>query len=401
MTPATPRLGQTEFVALIAMLFATIALSIDAMLPALPEIAATLTPNAPNRAQLVVTSFVLGMGLGTLVAGPLSDTFGRKPVILAGAALYCLATLACFLSGSLWALLAARVLQGIGAAGPRTVSIALVRDLYEGRAMARILSVAMMFFTVVPAVAPLMGQTVMALAGWKAIFLVYLCFSAAVTLWLGLRQPETLPLPARRPLALAPLWAATRQVLGHRLILLSILVQALTMGALFATLSSMQGIFETRFDRADSFPLWFAVIAGLSSLGSMLNARVVMTLGMRRVIVLAYAGVLTLTLLHLALVAGTNLSGTPAFAVHILWSVGLFAMMGLTMGNLNALAMEPVGHVAGLAASLISSLATVGSVLLAIPVGQAFDGTSQPLLVGVSVFIAASLGLMRLMPSRG
>lgn len=396
----TQRLGQGEFVALIAMLFATIALSIDAMLPALPEIAATLSPDAPNRAQLVITSFVLGMGIGTLFAGPLSDRYGRKPVILAGSAIYCLATLACWLSGSLEALLAARVLQGIGAAGPRIVSIALVRDLYEGRAMARIMSIAMMFFTLVPAVAPLIGQTVMGLAGWKTIFLVYLAFSAVIMLWLGLRQPETLSTEQRQPLAFASLWLATKEVLNHRTILISILVQTLVLGALFATLSSMQGIFESRFDRAESFPLWFAFIALASASGSILNAKVVMSLGMRRVVVATFAGVLALTILHLAAVATDLLPEPAAFGLYILWSTALFAMMGLTLGNMNALAMEPVGHIAGLAASVISSISTVGSVLIAIPVGQAFDGTALPLLIGVSVFTAAALALMQALPSR-
>lgn len=395
------RLSQGEFIALIAMLFATIALSIDAMLPALPDIAATLSPADPNRAQLVITSFVLGMGIGTLVAGPLSDRFGRKSVMLAGSAIYCLAAFACWGAASLDMLLVARVIQGIGAAGPRTVSIAIVRDLYQGREMARILSFAMMIFTLVPAVAPLMGQGVIALADWHAIYLVYVAFALVTMAWLGLRQPETLPPEDRRPLTAATLLAATRQVLSLRLVLVSIAAQSLTLGALFATLSSMQGIFEHRFDRAESFPLWFAVIALASASGSILNARIVMRRGMRWVVAATYAGVLVLTILHLALV-GLKLMPEPlAFPIHVLWSIALFAMMGLTMGNLNALAMEPLGHVAGLAASLISSIATVVSVLLAIPVGLAFDGTSLPLLSGTAVFIAVALALIQGLPSRG
>ncbi len=192
--------------------------------------------------------------------------------------------------------------MGIGAAGPRTVSIAIVRDLYQGREMARIMSFAMMIFTIVPAIAPLMGQGVMALADWHAIFLVYLAFSVVVMLWLGLRQPETLLPEDRRPLTPGALLAASREVLSLRLVQISIAVQSLTLGALFATLSSMQGIFEQRFDRGDSFPLWFAVIAMASATGSMLNARMVMRRGMRWVVTATYAGVLAVTLLHLALV---------------------------------------------------------------------------------------------------
>ncbi len=399
MTP-TRSLGQGEFVALVAMLFATIALSIDAMLPALPEIALSLSPDAPNRAQLVITSFVFGLGLGTLFAGPLSDAYGRKAVIQAGLVLYVVASLACWLAGSLEWLLLARAVQGIGAAGPRTVTIAMVRDLFEGRAMAQVMSVAMMFFTIVPAIAPLMGQGVMSVANWKVIFLVYLFFAGIAMLWLGLRQPETLPPAARRAIALSSLWTATKEVLRNRTIVISILVQSLTLAALFGTLSSMQGIFEQRFDRAGTFPLWFCVIALASASGSLLNAKVVIALGMRRVVTLTFAGMLVLTLAHLAVVGLDLLPDTAAFAAHILWSIGLFSMMGLTMGNLNALAMEPVGHIAGLAASVISSIATVLSVALAVPVGLAFNGTALPLMLGVTVFSAASLVLMVRMPGR-
>jgi DHA1 family bicyclomycin/chloramphenicol resistance-like MFS transporter len=386
-------ISQTEFVALMAMLFATIAISIDAMLPALPQIAATLSPAAPNAAQLVVTSFVLGMGLGTLFAGPLSDAFGRKRIILLGSAVYALAALACYFAPTLETLLAARVIQGIGAAGPRTVSIAMIRDLFKGREMARIMSFAMMIFTAVPAIAPLMGQGIMALADWHAIFLAYIAFSGLTMLWLGLRQPETLPRTSRRPLQIATLAAATRELGHHRIIVVSTLLQALTLGALFATLSTIQPVFEIIHARADSFPLWFAFIAVASMSGSLLNSWIVMTMGMRRVLRATYTAQLLFTLLALLLLGGNFLPETAAFACFLLWSIGLFATMGLTMGNLNALAMEPVGHIAGLAASVISSLATVGSVLLAIPVGLAFDGTALPLLAGVAVLIGLALVL--------
>lgn len=388
-------ISRNEFIALLAVLFATIALSIDAMLPALPEIAASLTPAAPNRAQLVLTAFVFGMGLGTLVAGPISDAIGRKPTIAWGFALYILAAFACWAAPTLETLLIARVVQGIGSAGPRTVSVAMVRDVYKGREMAQIMSFAMMIFTLVPAVAPLMGQGVIALAGWHAIFLVYIGFALLVTLWMHLRQPETLPLPARRALSVPNLSAATRMLFSHRIVLISIAAQTLTLGMLFATLSSMQGIFEQRFDRAAEFPFWFAAIAVASMSGSLINARLVMTLGMRRMIWVTYAFMFAQTLLVLALVASGALPEMLAFPLHLIWSVGLFAMMGLTIGNLNALAMEPVGQIAGLAASVISAVATVGSVVLAVPVGLMFDGTQLPLLIGVAVYAGICLILMR------
>ena len=389
------RVSQTEFVALVAMLFATIAISIDAMLPAMPDIAASLTPDAPNAAQLVVTSFVLGMGIGTLFTGPLSDAFGRKRVILIGSGLYALAALACYFAPTLELLLAARLLQGLAAAAPRTVAVAMVRDLYAGREMARIMSFAMMIFTIVPAIAPLMGQGIIALGGWHSIFLAYILFSGLTMLWLGLRQPETLAPEKRRPLHLGDLWSGTKELFTHRIVIISTVLQALTLAALFGSLSSLQGIFEQQFDRAESFPLWFAVIALTSMGGSLLNTRFVMTLGMRRIVTRTYVAMLLLTLVALATLGSGLLQGGPAFAMQVLWCIGLFAMMGLTMGNLNALAMEPLGHIAGLAASVISCAATVGSVVLAIPVGLAFNGNSTPLLAGSAVLIGLALLLAR------
>ncbi|GAB1480416.1 multidrug effflux MFS transporter [Paracoccaceae bacterium] len=388
--------SRTEFTVLIAMLFATVALSIDAMLPALPEIAATMSPGAPNRAQLVVTSFVFGMGIGTLFAGPLSDRFGRRRVLLAGGALYALATLACWAAPSLEMLLIARVVQGIGSAGPRTVTLAIVRDLYAGREMARIVSVAMSIFSLVPAVAPLMGQAVMGFGPWQGIFIAFLGFSALTMGWFALRLPETLPPDRRKPLQIAALWSATREVLALPVVRLSIIGQALVSGILFGVLSSTQGIFDVRFGRSDSFPLWFALIAVVSMSGSILNARVVVRLGMRRVLNLTFAAQILVTGGLLALNLSGLLPEALAFPAHLLWTICIFAMMGLTQGNLNAMAMEPLGHVAGLAASLVSSLGTVGSVLLAVPLGLLFDGTALPLMAGVLGYAILCLGLMRL-----
>jgi MFS transporter, DHA1 family, multidrug resistance protein len=387
--------SQREFVALMAMLFATVALSIDAMLPALPAIAADLSPEAPNSAQLVVTSFVFGMGLGTLVAGPISDAFGRKNVLLACAAIYLVGAALCVVAPSLELLLAARVIQGFGAAGPRSAGMALIRDLYKGRAMAQLVSFIMMIFTLVPAVAPLMGQGILLVGTWRTIFVAFMVFALAVNLWFALRQPETLPPAARRPVQVGLLWQATRELARHRIALISILCQSLTSACLFATLSSQQGIFEQRFDRAASFPLWFAVIALCAMSGSFVNSRVVMRAGMRAVLVWTYGAQVALT----AGVLTLNLSGVMpealAFPAHMIWSIGVFAMMGLTLGNLNALAMEDLGHIAGFAASVIAAASTVLSVALAVPVGLAFDGTTIPLLAGSTVFAALALGLMQ------
>lgn len=388
-TPA--RLSHVEFIALIAALFATIALSIDAMLPALPQIAADLSPDSPNTAQLVITSFVFGMGVGTLFTGPLSDSFGRKPVIIAGGILYILSSVAAYFAQSLEVLLISRVVMGLGAAGPRTAATALVRDLFEGRAMAEVMSFVMMVFMLVPAVAPLMGQTVMHVADWQAIFLVYIVFSVVTLLWLGLRQPETLPKSSRRKFEVSILIAGVREAFSHRIVVISILMQSLTLAALFATLSSMQGIFEIRFERGESFPYWFALIALCSAIGNVINAKTVVRLGMRKLIWIGYSGLVAITAVLLAIKFFGLMPESIAFPMHMAWTITLFAAMGLQMGNLNALAMEPLGRIAGLGASIITALSTVISVLLAVPVGLAFDGSELPLMLGVLVFNAIAL----------
>lgn len=395
------RLSQPEFIALIAMLFATIAFSIDAMLPALPQIAAELTPADPNRAQLILTSFVLGMGLGTFVAGPISDALGRKPVIVMGAGLYMVGALLAWAAPTLETVLAARLLQGLGAAGPRVVSLAMVRDLYSGRHMARIMSFAMMIFTLVPALAPLAGQGIIALIGWRGIFLAFLVFAVVATSWLSLRQPETLAKTARRPLHPAVLLRAVAEVLTNRQVVMAMVVQTLIFACLFGTISSTQQIFDVHFGRGAEFPLWFALIALCSGSASLINAALVVRLGMRFLVSVTLAVEALLTALYaLTLIAGGLPEGL-AFALFVIWAISVFMMAGLVLGNLNALAMEPMGHIAGMAASVTGSLATVASVMIAAPLGLAFDGTPRPLVIGVTALAAAGFVLMRWMPRRG
>ncbi|GAA5069489.1 multidrug effflux MFS transporter [Roseibacterium beibuensis] len=391
------RLGRVEFIAMMGTIFATVAFSIDAMLPALPEIAGDLTPEAVNRAQLILTSFVLGMGLGTLVVGPLSDALGRKTVILLGAVLYLAGALLALVAPSLELILLARVIQGLGASGPRVVSIAMIRDLYSGRAMAQIVSYAMMIFTLFPAVAPLIGAAIIAGFGWRSIFVAFMVFSVVSVSWVMLRQPETLPREARRKLSLGQTWRDMREAMANRQMQLSILVQTFVFGALFGTLSSVQQVFDLTYGRGESFPLWFAFIALLSAPAAPTNARLVMRLGMRPMIRTALWVSATCSFAAAIVIGVLNL-GAAEFWVYFVWTVSIFASAAFTIGNLNALALEPLGHIAGTASSLMGALATVGGALAGAALGQLYDGTAVPLAIGAGVMLTLGAVVMRKMP---
>jgi DHA1 family bicyclomycin/chloramphenicol resistance-like MFS transporter len=381
-----------EFVALLALLFATVAFSIDAMLPVLTTIGTDLAPQDPGQAQLVVTVFVFGLGLGTLLVGPVSDAVGRKRVILAGIVLYMLAAVVAALSDSLWVLLGARMVQGLGAAAPRVVAGAMVRDLYTGRQMARVMSLAMTLFVLVPAIAPLIGAGISGLFGWRAIFWSFLVFGAISGGWLWLRQPETLAAEVRRPLRLSLLWEGLREILGNARTRLLLLALSLSFSAMFAFLATSPLIFDLRYGRGDSFPLWFAAIALVAGGASLINARLVVRLGMHRLI--GAALILQILAALATLLLGDTLPPNLDFALFVLFMTVQFATVALLFGNLNAMALERLGHMAGLGASIMGGVSTMVAAVIATPVARAFDGTLVPLAGGCLALAAGALWSM-------
>jgi DHA1 family bicyclomycin/chloramphenicol resistance-like MFS transporter len=398
-TDSTPkRLGQIEFIALMGILFAFVAFSIDAMLPALPQIASELIPTSPNSAQLIITSFVIGMGIGTLLAGPLSDSFGRRTIIVVGAGLYVLGAIVAWAGETLEMVLLGRALQGLGAAGPRVVALAIVRDLYEGRQMARIVSFAMMVFTLVPAVAPLIGSLIIAEFGWRSIFPAFIAFSVLSVGWLVVRQPETLPGPKRRPFSFAPFRLAVIEVMSHRAVALSIATQTLIYGMLFGAIASVQPIFDITFNRAEAFPYWFGALALICAIPSLVNAAIVVRFGMRRLIRTALLVQCIVSAIALLAMTALPLGIDAQFLIYYIWTVCLFSMLGFTIGNLNALALQPMGHIAGTASSVMSATATLLGGALGAPLGLAFNGTPVPLAAGILVLGLVAWGLMRIMP---
>ena len=389
------RLPLPEFIAMLAFLFATIAFSIDAMLPALPDIAADLTPDNVNRAQLILTAFVAGMGLGTLFAGPISDAFGRKRTITVGFGIYIAATIAALYADSLEFLLIARFVQGLGAAGPRIVGLALVRDLYEGREMARITSFVMMIFIMIPAVAPTLGAGIIAISSWHGVFLAFIAFAVVGALWLNIRQVETLPREKRRPLRLTTLSSSAREVLSDRQVMLATLILTLGFGQMFGLLSSAQQLFGETYGKGENFHLWFAAMALLSGSGTILNATFVIRFGMRRIAKWAYVMQTIVSGVILAALLSDLLPQALRFPAFFFWATSVFFMAGVTFGNLNALALQRMGHIAGMAASIIAAISTLAAVLIAAPVGLLYNGTAIPAITATLLCSGLAWFLMR------
>ncbi|MFC3061431.1 multidrug effflux MFS transporter [Paenirhodobacter populi] len=382
--PEAKRLPLPEFVALLAFMMALVAFSIDAMLPSLPVIARELSPQDVNRAQLVLTIFMMGMGLGTFFAGPVSDAIGRKSTLAGGLAIYVVGALLAVWSKSLEMLLLARFIQGIGASAGRIVSMALIRDLYAGSDMAKITSFVMMFFILIPAIAPTIGGLLALQFGWRGVFGAFVVFGIVLVSWMGLRQPETLPDARRRPLIPAQLLAGAREVLSNRDVVLYTLVIALGFGQMFALLSSAPQLFAA-FGVTDTFPYWFGFGAILAGSASAFNARFVMRLGMHRISRAAYLMQMVVSAGMLALLLLGHIVGPGWFWLIFLWNVSVFFMAGVTFGNLNAMAMQKMGHLAGMAASVIAAISTIGAVVIAAPVGLMFRGTPMPLVVAALI----------------
>lgn len=386
-----------ELILLLAAMFSIMAFSIDSTLPAMPDIARELVPENATRAQLVIGSFVFGTGLGQLLFGPVSDSFGRRTALTLGVALYVLAAFGARQAGSLDALLVFRFIQGLGASAPRIVSQAITRDLFKGREQARVSSLTFMFFVVVPAVAPLAGQQVIEAFGWRSIFTLYMAMGGLLVGWFLIRMPETLRPENVRPFRLSPILRAGGEVLRTPVALRYLVVMGLAFGQLIGYISSAQHVYVEALGAGERFPLYFALVALISAGSAFLNSRLVMRLGMRKLIIWAFATQVVFAGL-LASIWGLGwldgLSQTARLWIFILWSITLFFMNGLTFGNAVALSMEPLGHIAGTASAVLGAASTMIGVALAVPIGLAFDGTPRPVMTGAALCSALALWLV-------
>ncbi|MCS0496417.1 multidrug effflux MFS transporter [Ancylobacter sp. MQZ15Z-1] len=382
-TPESPHpgMGFRQFVIFVAMMMATNALAIDSMLPALPSIGVDLGIDTANHIQLVITAYLLGFGAAQIIYGTLADRYGRRPVLLFGLSLYTVASLGAVFAGTFETMLTVRILQGVGAAAIRILAITIVRDCYAGRQMARVMSLVFIVFLAVPIVAPSVGQLIVLFAPWRGIFLVLCLMGAVLITWTLLRLPETLHPEDRSPLSMAGIRHAFGVVFSNRVTVGYMLAMTMAMGCLFSFVSSAEQIFTDTFQLGPTFTLIFAGIACSMGLSSLVNARIVERLGMRRVSHAALIGFLLTALLHAWIV----LAGGENLITFSLIQAGMMFFFGLMVSNFNAMAMEPVGHVAGTASSSLGFVSTVGGALLSFLVGQSFDGTTLPLTVGFAL----------------
>lgn len=369
-----------------AALMSLVALSVDSILPALGMMSADLQIDSAADAGLIVSFLMIGLGVGQLVYGPISDTIGRKPVVCVGLAIFGAGSVMSIWADTLAVMLAGRVLQGLGLAAPRTVSMAIIRDCFNGAEMARVMSFIMTIFIVVPMLAPVLGQAILLTAQWRAIFVVLLLYSGAVLAWFVVRQRETHPPAARRPFSMRAIGEAVLEVVRNRQSIGCTFVSGAVFGLLLSYISAAQPIFQGQYDVGALFALYFAAVASSLGFASFVNGRIVVRHGMRTIIRIALNALTTLALLYLGVVA--LYGGHPP-----LWSLTAFLMAaffctGLLAGNLNALAMEPLGHIAGLGAGVVGAISTLVSVPIAGIVTGAYERSLTPFMLG---FAACSI----------
>lgn len=393
MTWKTSR-SSVEFIVLVAFLNACAGISIDAMLPAVGLMARELGADNPNSRQFIITTFFAGLMIGTLVYGPWSDSLGRKPAILIGLVFYSAGSLVCLLSQSFGIMLAGRFLQGFGAAAPRYISVAMVRDGHSGAAMARVMSFVILVFLLVPMLSPGIGQLVLLIASWRAIFAGFLICGVLSGIWLWFRQEETLLPRNRRPFSFAALANAALQVLRHPVAMGYTVASGLNYGIFIIYLNTSQQIFAEEYAQGAYFPLWFAFFASGFALAMVVNARLVNLCGMRRLSSLALRTLVIISILFLGVCL--LLKGHPP-----LWALAVFLFSGcffsgLLLANFNAIIMEPLEGVAGMGAAISGTLSSAIAILCGGCIGLLYQGTVIPLVAGFAGLSATALAVILL-----
>jgi DHA1 family bicyclomycin/chloramphenicol resistance-like MFS transporter len=383
-------MGFPEFVLIIASIMALNPLAMDIMLPSLPDIGVAFKVLNANRLQTVLSAFLIGFGLGQFLIGPLSDRFGRRPVLLLGMGTYCAASLLAIVAPSFETLLLARVLQGLGTSATRVIATSVVRDCYAGRRMASVMSLAMMIYIAVPVIAPAFGQAIMLLTQWRGVFVVLTLYGFLALAWSAIRMPETLPLSERKSLAIRDVLGAYRQTIMNRQTLGYAVAAGSVQGSLFAYVFASQQVFTEIYHLGHYFPLAFAAIAVGVAIAGFLNARFVGRLGMRMISHGALVGYVAVAAAML-LAARLNMLPLPLFMAL---SALMMFTFGLMFANFTALAMEPQGHIAGTASSLYGSVTTLLGIGIGYVIGQDYDGTLLPFATGFFLCTLAAFAVV-------
>ena len=385
---------ELEFIIIMASLMSLVALSIDALLPALNDIGLSVGFQEAKDNQLLITMIFLGLGFGQLISGPLSDSFGRKPVIYAGFILFVLASFVCVSATSLEMMIFGRILQGVGLSAPRTISIAMVRDRYSGDYMARVMSFIVVIFILVPVVAPAIGKVILDFYGWKAIFYSQLLFGICVMIWLWKRQPETLHIEFKRKFTALLFLNGVKEFIKHKQSIAFTLISGLITGSFMVYLSASQHIFQVQYDLIEEFPFIFAGLAIGVGFATFLNGSLVLKYGMLKLVKVSMIFFTLIPIIYIILFYGkVNPSVTT-----LLFFFGLqFFSIGFLFGNLRALAMQPVGHIAGIGSAINGFVSTIMAVPIATYIGGFVNTTALPLFVGFTACGLLSLLTLRLL----
>ena len=368
-----------------------VALSIDAILPALEQIGLSVGTSSTSENQLLITMIFLGLGFGQLIFGPISDSFGRKPIIYLGFTLFVLASFVCVYATNIETMVVGRILQGIGLSAPRTLSIAMIRDSFDGDYMAKIMSFVVSIFILVPIVAPSLGKLMLDLYGWESIFYSQLLFGVLILFWLWKRQPETLHPEHKKKFTLLLFVNGTKEFVKHRPAIIFTLMSGLVTGSFMVFLSSSQHIFQVQYGFVDEFPYIFGALAFSVGLATFINGTLVVRFGMRRLV-----NIFTLLFTLISLVYVIIFYGklNPNIYVLVPFLAVQFFAVGFLFGNVRSLAMQPLGHIAGIGAAINGFVSTVMAVPIATYIGGFIDTTALPLFIGFTICGILSLLLL-------
>ncbi len=391
------RLPELEFVALMASLMAIVALAIDAVLPALDIIGLSVgVTDLVDTQQLIIMIF-LGLGVGPLIFGPISDSLGRKPVVYMGFALFIVASFICIYAKSFEVMIAGRILQGVALSAPRTISIAMVRDTYSGDFMARIMSFITVVFLLIPIIAPALGKWILDAYNWQAIFYVQLLFTVIVGLWFWKRQPETLSVENTIPFKMRIFKDGFLELIKHKSTLGLTVISGFIVGSFLVYLSTAQQIFQNQYDLKDEFPYIFAGLAISIGTSTFLNGTLVLKYGMEKIITVSLIAFSAVSISYVAIFSGT---GNPSVEILLLFFALQFFAIGFLFGNLRALAMQPIGHIAGIGAAITGFISTLMSVPISTFIGKFVTDTALPIFIGFSICSVLSMAILFYLKSR-